>query len=100
MNSVTLTGYLSENARGRKSSSGPYATLFTVAVNDKIKTASGIRNRPMFFECIYIGGRAQELEPQLKRGALVDVRGDFIQDDMICEKLIRVKEIEVLDVAR
>lgn len=52
--------------------------------------------KPLYFECVHIGRRAKEIEPLLRRGALVAVRGGFINDDVTNGKIVRVDDIQVL----
>lgn len=50
----------------------------------------------MFFECAYIGKRAERMEPSLNRGTQVAVRGTFITDPLEDSKIFSVDDDEVL----
>ena len=102
MNAIMLVGHLPADARGSKTSTGDgYGLVFTVSVADYVRTDSALLERPMFFECAFVGKKAERLEPALRRGARVAVRGRVVTGPLDeSEKLICADDIEVLGPAK
>lgn len=76
INQVSITGNLTREPNLRNTASGTVVLSFGIAVNDRLKNASGQwEDVPNFFECVIFGNRANALGDILTKGMKVAVAG-------------------------
>lgn len=101
INQVTISGNLCDDCAKKGSSENP-VVLFTVAVNERVKSGDEWVEKPNFIDCKMFGNYAKALAPSLKKGVRVAVDGKLVQDKWEnedgnkCSKLsVRVNNLEV-----
>lgn len=76
INHVTISGNLTRNPEMRMTQTGLSVLSFGVAVNDRVKDASGEwTDRPNYIDCVVFGKRGEALEHKLYKGLLVAIEG-------------------------
>lgn len=70
MKQITIAGNITKDAELRRTQGGDSVLGFSIAVNDRDKTAT-------FFDCSVWGKRATALEPYLTKGTFACVTGAF-----------------------
>ena len=76
INHVTITGNITRDPELLATQGGTEVLSFGIAVNDRIKNASGEwEDVPNFFECVTFGNRAKALSDILAKGMKVSIAG-------------------------
>ena len=76
INKVFISGNLTRDAELAQTAGGMSVLGFSVAVNDRVKDASGnYTDRPYFFDCKMFGKRAESLASYLAKGTKVTIEG-------------------------
>lgn len=76
INRVIISGNLTRDPELRSTAGGTDVLSFGIAVNDRIKNASGEwEDVPNFFECVTFGNRAKALSDILTKGMKVAIAG-------------------------
>lgn len=76
VNQVALTGNITRDPELLATQGGTAVLSFGIAVNDRIKNASGEwEDVPNFFECVTFGNRATALSGILTKGMKVSIAG-------------------------
>ena len=76
VNQVALTGNITRDPELLATQGGTAVLSFGIAVNDRIKNASGEwEDVPNFFECVTFGNRAKALSHILTKGMKVSIAG-------------------------
>lgn len=76
INHVTITGNITRDPELLATQGGTAVLSFGIAVNDRIKNASGEwEDVPNFFECVTFGNRATALSGILTKGMKVSIAG-------------------------
>lgn len=77
INSVDISGNLTRDAEKRATTAGSTVVNFGIAVNDRVlnKDTGEWEDRPNFFECVIFGNYADAIEPYLRKGLHVAIKG-------------------------
>lgn len=77
INAVSISGYLTRDAEKRATTAGSTVVNFGIAVNDRVlnKDTGEWEDRPNFFECVIFGNYADAIEPYLRKGLHVAIKG-------------------------
>ena len=77
INSVDISGNLTRDAEKRVTTSGSTVVNFDVAVNDRVfnKDTNTWDERPNYIGCIAFGNYAEAIEPYLRKGLHVAIKG-------------------------
>lgn len=79
INKVYISGNLADDCTKHGSSENP-VVMFTVAVNDRVKSGDEWVEKPNFFDCKVFGNYAKALAPSLKKGTRVTLEGSLQQE--------------------
>lgn len=79
VNVITIVGRLSRNAESKKTEGGTTIVRFPIANNYSKKVGENWQEETNFFECVYIGSRAQGVFQYLTKGRQVLVSGELRQ---------------------
>lgn len=101
INQVTISGNLCDDCAKKGNAENPLV-LFTVAVNERVKSGDEWVEKPNFIDCKMFGNYAKALASTLKKGVRVAVDGKLVQDKWEDEEgnkrsklSVRVNNIEV-----
>lgn len=77
INKVLVSGNLARDAELRATTGGTAVLSFTVAVNDRRKSAQTGEREDVanFVDCVAFGSRAEGLAPRLRKGTKVSLEG-------------------------
>ena len=77
INAVSVSGYLTRDAEKRVTTAGSTVVNFDVAVNDRVfnKDTNTWDERPNYIGCIAFGNYAEAIEPYLRKGLHVAIKG-------------------------
>ena len=79
INQVIISGNLCDDCAKKGTAENP-VVLFTVAVNDRVKSGDEWVEKPNFIDCKMFGNYAKALASSLKKGVRVAVDGRLQQD--------------------
>ena len=82
INTVCISGNLTQDPEHRATASGTGLLTFSVAVNDRVRSQSTgeWEDRPNYFDCKVWGRQADSLATRLSKGAKVCVAGKLRQE--------------------
>lgn len=95
MNRVVLTGRLTRNPELRKTGTNKSVASFTIAVDNRMKTADGQRSTS-FINCVAWNNVADNLVKFTKKGSLVGVDGRLNQRSYQNNNGVNVQVVEVI----
>lgn len=98
INSVDISGNLTRDAEKRATTAGSTVVNFGIAVNDRVlnKDTGEWEDRPNFFECVIFGNYADAIEPYLRKGHHVAIKGKLRYSSWEAKEGGRRSKVEIV----